>query len=634
MRYLLKIGVSFAIMFCTKTLIGQTSNFETIDIQGQLKSSNESSVNFDFLVRSFDNDTIWLERHIDIELETQNVFTLDFGRGDFVYGLVANFNEINWLAVEKVELYFFNDSERYLQGQFAIKAVPFAMHSKYVLKKPNIVELSDALVDDLGEGNVVFFDGVNYLDTLATLYLYAENSSEVLRSDTANYGYNRFYADTARYAYTSDTATYSTEITHVINADTATYSDTASIVFSTNTNWKITGNEIGGGDFFVGPSIAEPFRLNTNATTRFYLGAANRINNGGSNEGFHFFGERGALFQLSAEEGLDTLTGNHFYLDGQRRAFHGGTYTGDIDSLKGMYSFAWGENVGTNGMYSAVFGKDTYGDTSYFGGAGTPYAATSGFAVGRGCRVARMSVAIGDSCRANYYRNVAIGKNVVATDLSAALGIGTNVLVTGATSWGMGNNLEVSGSFSTAMGTNASTNSKLGSFVFGDHSVSDTVKNTANQQFMVRADGGFMFYTSSDLTMGVELASGGGSWSMISDRNKKNNLRVLNPMGYRSKFQQIGIYSWFYKGQKVQHIGPMAQDFYHSFEVGEVPNYINMIDSDGITFLGIKLLNAMLNDIEKRLNKDELIEGIENEKSAQKELEERVNLLYEKLDCK
>ena len=44
-----------------------------------------------------------------------------------------------------------------------------------------------------------------------------------------------------------------------------------------------------------------------------------------------------------------------------------------------------------------------------------------------------MSVAIGDSAIADYYRNVAIGKKVISTSFSSGLGIGNNIYITGAT---------------------------------------------------------------------------------------------------------------------------------------------------------------------------------------------------------
>ena len=58
-----------------------------------------------------------------------------------------------------------------------------------------------------------------------------------------------------------------------------------------------------------------------------------------------------------------------------------GSNVGPIDTLKGMYSFAFGENVGTNGTYSTVFGKNTFGDSAYYDPI-TPYESISSLRLG------------------------------------------------------------------------------------------------------------------------------------------------------------------------------------------------------------------------------------------------------------
>jgi len=356
------------------------------------------------------------------------------------------------------------------------------------------------------------------------------------------------------------------------------------------------------------------------------------VNNGSEGNGFRLNAKKGILYQTNDNPGLTEIDGSYLYFDGETNSLHGGTSTNPIDTLKGIYSFAWGENVGTNGPNSTVFGKETYGDTALFGGALTPFASISSFAAGRKCHVAHMSFAIGDSCIADYYRNIAVGRKAVSTTASAGLAMGNNVLVEGATSWAMGHNVQATGHFSTALGTNASTNNFRGGFVYGDNSTTDTVKNTAKDQFMVRAAGGYIFYSSSDLTMGVELAPGGGSWSMISDRTKKRNITRLAPLSYNKMFDTLQVFSWEYKGQTTAHIGPMAQDIYGIFDVGEVPHYINMIDNDGIAFLGIKMLNEKVNNLSTIEDLDEKANEIEREKESLEEMERRINLLYEELD--
>jgi len=42
----------------------------------------------------------------------------------------------------------------------------------------------------------------------------------------------------------------------------------------------------------------------------------------------------------------------------------------------------------------------------------------------------------------------------------------------------------------------------------------------------------------------------------------------------------------------VRHVGPMAQDFYAAFRVGEDDKHITSIDEDGVALAAIKALHA------------------------------------------
>jgi hypothetical protein len=66
------------------------------------------------------------------------------------------------------------------------------------------------------------------------------------------------------------------------------------------------------------------------------------------------------------------------------------------------------------------------------------------------------------------------------------------------------------GDYSTAMGNHASTNAKMGSFVYGDNSTATVMNAGADNEFDVRAAGGVNFYTKSDLSTGVSMPANGG----------------------------------------------------------------------------------------------------------------------------
>ena len=631
---ILHILLVFSLVFTVADGYAQELNYNRINVQGQLMNNTSSETDFEFLVLSITGDTMWRESHTGIPLYGQGTFTLPFGAGTFISGDITNFYEMNWLDVDRVELYHFGDT-RYLQGSFEAQSVPYAMHSLKMgspIETTNLVDLDDITYLP---GHTIQFNGSGYsfgMITVGDTAEYAWEAEHTTFADTAWFALNNDYADTATYSYFSDPANYAFTINHIINSDSANYADSANVALYSSGNWSVNGDSDLGVDHFIGPTVDEGFVIGTNSAPRLVFDNDFSTHNNFPGDGFRIGTVSGLLITPNTNAGISEIDGSFFYFDGETSAIHGGSRTGDFDSLKGNYSFAWGENVGTNGPYSTVFGKNTYGDTSFFGGELVPYASISSFAAGLDCHVAHMSFAFGDSAIANYYRNIAIGKNVTSNVASAGVAIGNNVLVEGATAWVVGRNLTGNGHFSTVIGSNASSDAKVGSFVYGDNSTTDTLRNTASHQFMVRADGGFVFYSNVALTMGVELASGGGSWSMISDRNKKFNIQLLTPIDYSPQFDNLAVLSWNYIGKNTVHVGPIAQDFYSTFGVGEKPYLINMIDSDGATFLGIKKLNDEINNQPTSTEVEEVIKKIDNEKAKLDEIEQRINELYEELD--
>ncbi|MEI6676632.1 MAG: tail fiber domain-containing protein, partial [Verrucomicrobiota bacterium] len=153
----------------------------------------------------------------------------------------------------------------------------------------------------------------------------------------------------------------------------------------------------------------------------------------------------------------------------------------------------------------------------------------------------------------------------------------------------------VAGPNSFAAGTQAAANHS-GCFVWGDFSSSTT--STANNQFMARCTGGAIFYTSGGTSTGVGLASGGGSWGNLSDRNAKENFAAVDAKSMLEKVAEMPLTTWNYKAQdrKIRHIGPMAQDFYAAFGVGEDERHITTVDEDGVALAAIQGLNMKLQE--------------------------------------
>jgi hypothetical protein len=128
--------------------------------------------------------------------------------------------------------------------------------------------------------------------------------------------------------------------------------------------------------------------------------------------------------------------------------------------------------------------------------------------------------------------------------------------------------------------------------VLSDGSTTDSTQASANNQFTVRAAGGTRLFTNATMTTGVQLAAGGSSWSVISDRNMKENFRTVKNEDVLRKIRSIPILTYTYKDDpyKARHMGPMAQDFQKAFPLSADDKTINMSDLDGVNLAGVRAL--------------------------------------------
>lgn len=206
------------------------------------------------------------------------------------------------------------------------------------------------------------------------------------------------------------------------------------------------------------------------------------------------------------------------------------------------------------------------------------------------------------------------GQGNTASGISAAIGGGTGNKATGGdsvVSGGGGN--EASGDASTVPGGASNIASGIqslaagygshakhdGSFVWSDWDYRNGyVESFAPHSFTVRATGGARFYTDQGLTSGVELPSGGGAWSSLSDRAVKRNIEAVDTREVLRSVIAMPISRWSYTSQdaKVRHIGPMAQDFAAAFRVGEDDRRINSLDADGVALAAIQGLYQVVQE--------------------------------------
>ena len=170
---------------------------------------------------------------------------------------------------------------------------------------------------------------------------------------------------------------------------------------------------------------------------------------------------------------------------------------------------------------------------------------------------------------------------------------------------------QANGYVSFAAGRRAYSQSD-GCFTWGDSSNTDIVCDVANR-WVTRATGGYYLYTKSDISAGVYVPAGGNAWSSWSDRALKDNFAPADGRAVLDRLAAIPITTWNYKSQDpaIRHIGPVAQDFYAAFGVGEDDKHIATIDADGVALAAIQGLYRVVQE------KDVRIAGLEARLAAE-----------------
>ncbi len=209
-----------------------------------------------------------------------------------------------------------------------------------------------------------------------------------------------------------------------------------------------------------------------------------------------------------------------------------------------------------------------------------------------------------------------LGNNIQTNAKYATIGGGYHNLAQGdyATVPG-GQANSATGTTSFAAGLRAKANHN-GAFVWGDSTNADIASTNANS-VTLRAAGGYRLYSNAAATLGAQLAANATSWSVMSDRNMKENFRPINTEYLLDRLAHLPIMEWNYKADPTQrrYIGPMAQDFHAAFGLGDDDRRINTMDTDGVALAAIQglcrqvqaekerndALERRLSELEKRL---------------------------------
>jgi hypothetical protein len=531
--------------------------------------------------------------------DTKGFVKLIIGKGASTgNGAAASFAAINWagnscylkLAIDKTGGTSYVDL-----GSAQLLSVPYSFYALSCdqLTSLYLDELTDVTVPAAIAGKLLKWNGAVWMaaaDNKSDTALFAYNSFHSIHADTSFYSYALNVPDSLLFAYYSDTAKFAFMAANAVKSTNAVHSDTA--IYALNSaplGWKVDGNTIGTATRSLGTIDAADLVLKTNNAEVVRINTAGNVQLNTSATGFKLAmnGNDGVMSNGTFGNGtvINTGAGTKLLWYSKRAAFRaGGSTASQWDDVNmGTYSFAAGYNCTVAGAYGFASGHSCIANSSY------------GSAIGRKAQAIGNSEswALGDSSSASSPRSLVIGKGCTASTNNASYAIGTLNTSTGGISIALGTHVVASGAYSFVLGYYASANQKAGGFVYADASSTAVTNATANNQFLVRASGGTIFYTDPLNTMGVVLPAGGGSWASVSDKNKKMNFIQLNEDEILTKIEKLKITSWNYAAQEktIRHIGLQPQQFYKSFRIGDEQNAITDSDMDGITLLGIKALN-------------------------------------------
>ena len=153
-----------------------------------------------------------------------------------------------------------------------------------------------------------------------------------------------------------------------------------------------------------------------------------------------------------------------------------------------------------------------------------------------------------------------------------------------------------------------------GSFVWSDSSADNGFGAASpysnDNAFSVRATGGVYFISGVDSSgnpnAGIGLVPGSGTWGSYSDRNAKTAIAGIDVGAILEGVLAMPVTTWQYKAQSadIRHIGPMAQDFFSAFHVGDDNRHITEVDEGGVAFAAIQGLNQKLEAENAKLQKE------------------------------
>ncbi|HZR29291.1 MAG TPA: tail fiber domain-containing protein, partial [Terriglobales bacterium] len=242
---------------------------------------------------------------------------------------------------------------------------------------------------------------------------------------------------------------------------------------------------------------------------------------------------------------------------------------------------AGGYNNTASASYAVVGG----GQSNNAGGTVGDHATVSGGQNNNASgSVSTVSGGLGNTA-SSFYATVSGGQGNQATDIGATVPGGQHNIASGLDSFAAGNNAQAS---------------HLYSFVWCDNESSPCTDN-ADKEFVVVAQGSVQMYSNGGVFLrgGSQLCTltgASGGWNCSSDRALKSGFHPVDGLGILQRVAQLPISTWSFRSDSSgsQHLGPMAQDFYAAFHLGNDDKSIGTTDAQGVALAAIQGLNQKL----------------------------------------
>ena len=314
--------------------------------------------------------------------------------------------------------------------------------------------------------------------------------------------------------------------------------------------------------------------------------------------------------------------------DSYKGAFRSGYADNEWDDATvGFFSWAGGSNSTAEGLYALAFGDTNFArsTSSIAFGSGNEVKGAAGFSAGAGNRVCdTYGVAFG---------NGAISGGPLINGKCDP----DSFNIRGLAAVAIGYKVTADQDHTTALGKFASNNGFTGTFIWSDGSAqqsADTFRNSANNEFAARATGGFRFRTNLAGTTGCNLPAGSGVFNCTSSRATKMNFASVSGVDVLSKVRALPITTWNYisEGDKVRHLGPMAEDFYKAFGLGVGNASIGVQDLASVSLAGVKALEERTADLQVKADEVERLRGeVAALRTANAALEDRLTVIEKSL---